>query len=124
MKYTRLYSGEDGFSHFEDITVEKNAKHYEKLDDNYKGTSFELFNAQHVIMGHIEQQAIDWHHPPCARLLVIYLNGYIEMEVSNGEIRRFGPGDSCLIEDALGKGHLTRITESEGLRYYAIPLKD
>ena len=54
------------------------------------------------------------HNAP-KRLLIIQLNGTIEVEVSDGEIRRFGPGSAVLVEDTTGKGHLTR-NVSQGVR--------
>ncbi len=119
MKYTRLYTGQDNHSHFEEVDV----RNKQPVDNALIGEAYYLFDPKEVMMGHINQQVIDWHHPP-GRVFVIYLEGYIEMEVSSGEMRRFGPGDTCLIEDSVGAGHLTRITESEGLRYIMISLAE
>lgn len=124
MKYTRLYAGDDGHSHFEEVVVEDVHPLHEAPHQDVKGVSYYLANASKLMIGHIEQQNIDWHHPPSKKVLAVYLSGYIEMEVSSGDMRRFGPGDFCLIEDDIGKGHITRITESEGLRYIVIFLED
>jgi hypothetical protein len=32
----------------------------------------------------------------------------VEVEASDGEVRRFGPGEAVLVEDTGGKGHITR----------------
>ncbi len=42
-------------------------------------------------------------------VILFYLNGEIEAEVSDGEVRRFGPGSITLVEDMLGKGHASRV---------------
>ena len=42
------------------------------------------------------------------RQLIIHLAGEAEVEVSDGEVRRFGPGSVMLVEDVSGKGHRTR----------------
>jgi quercetin dioxygenase-like cupin family protein len=36
------------------------------------------------------------------------MSGSVEMETSDGTVRRLTPGDLILLEDTSGKGHLTR----------------
>ena len=40
---------------------------------------------------------------------MLYLAGEIEVEASDGEVRRFGPGSVTLVEDTTGKGHRSRV---------------
>jgi hypothetical protein len=54
----------------------------------------------------------DWHPAPF-RQLQIPVSGEVEAQVSDGEVRRFGPGMAVLLEDATGKGHVSR-TVGEG----------
>jgi hypothetical protein len=49
----------------------------------------------------------DWHPSP-ERQFFFQLAGEIETEVSDGEVRRFGPGSIHLLDDVEGKGHITR----------------
>jgi len=58
------------------------------------------------------------------RQFVIVLFGELEVEVSDGEKRRFEPGGICLVEDTAGKGHISRVTCK--IRCYAavVPLGD
>jgi len=37
----------------------------------------------------------------------VHLEGTVEVEASDGERRRFGPGDVVLVEDVSGRGHVT-----------------
>lgn len=46
-------------------------------------------------------------HPAPARQWVIMLRGVIEVTTSQGETRRFGPGDLLLAADTDGRGHQT-----------------
>jgi quercetin dioxygenase-like cupin family protein len=46
-------------------------------------------------------------HPAPRRQWVIMLRGAIEVEVSDGTRRRFGPGDLVLAADTSGSGHVT-----------------
>jgi hypothetical protein len=46
------------------------------------------------------------------------------VEVSDGEIRRFGPGDVTLVEDVTGKGHITRSLGGGERMTLVAPLRD
>lgn len=63
----------------------------------------------------------DWHPAP-ARQLVVLLDGEIEIEVGDGEIRRFGGGEILLLEDTTGRGHRTRNLGAVPRRSLFVPL--
>lgn len=107
MKITRLYTGKDGESHFEEIEVE-----IENLQPG-EGIIFRCAPPTHVQ---------DWHPAP-RRQYVITLSGQGEIETGNGTKRRFGPGDIILADDTTGRGHTTRVVGNEPRVYIAIPLK-
>lgn len=46
-------------------------------------------------------------HPAPRRQWVVPLRGTLEVQVSNGERRRFAPGDLVFVADTTGEGHLT-----------------
>lgn len=56
----------------------------------------------------------NWHPAPRRQWFII-LAGRWEVTVSDGEVRRFGPGTVLLVEDTTGKGHITQITGEEAL---------
>lgn len=68
--------------------------------------------------GHI----LDWHPAP-RRQYVMTLSGQGEIEIGDGTVRRFGPGDVMLAEDVTGRGHITRVVGSQPRVYVTIPLK-
>lgn len=107
MKITRLYTGKDGESHFEEIEVE-----IENLQPG-EGIIFRRAPPSHVQ---------DWHPAP-RRQYVITLSGQGEIETGDGTKRRFGPGDIILADDTTGRGHITRVVGNEPRVYIAIPLK-
>ena len=47
-------------------------------------------------------------HTPPGRLLAIWLDGEVEFETSDGEVRRVTAGKAVLVEDTHGKGHISR----------------
>ena len=107
MKITRLFTGKDGHSHFEEIEVE-----FEKIQPG-EGIIF-----RNAPPGPVQ----DWHPAP-RRQYVITLSGQGEIEISDGTKRRFGPGDVMLADDLTGRGHITRVAGNVPRLYAAIPLK-
>lgn len=102
MKYTRIYSDASGETHLEDVTPEmKRADHSSMISEMIaaKGVIFRETNGA--------QYFVDWHNAP-RRQFVVNLSGEVEITVSDGEKRRFGPGTILLAEDVTGKGHISR----------------
>lgn len=115
MKIVRLYSGADGESHFEELNVP-----FERVGDA-EATPLQAATGvgfRRAPAGHVQ----DWHPAP-RRQYVITLSGQVEIEVGDGTVRRFGPGDVMLAEDLTGRGHITRVTGTQPRGYVAIPLK-
>ena len=100
MKLTRIFTGEDKQSHFEDLEVPLAAARY--------GSMSEVVPAIGVIFRETPAGgALDFHPAP-RRQLVVTLSGVGEVECGDGSRRRFGPGDVMLAEDTTGQGHITR----------------
>jgi hypothetical protein len=98
IKITRMYSGADGESHFEDIKVSlKVVNDVLRFSDTEKATGVIFSEVR------IEKQP-NWHNAP-RRQYVIALQGEHEVEVGDGTRRRFKPGDVLLAEDTTGRGH-------------------
>ena len=106
MKATRVYTGDDGRSHLEDLDIPLAPGRYGELSElvPVKGVMFRL-----TPVG----AALDFHNAP-QRQFVITLEGVVEIECGDGATRRFGPGGILLADDTTGQGHITR--EIEGPR--------
>jgi hypothetical protein len=112
MAIVRLYSGEDGQSHLEDLDP---ADHPELLTlQRASGVVFKVDPPNHFV---------DWHNAP-KRQWVITLMGEYEIGLGDGSVRRFGPGTASLAEDMAGKGHTTRIVSPEGRLYLTVALAE
>jgi len=107
MKVTRVYTGRDGQSHFDEMEVE-----IVKLQPG-EGIIF-----RHAPAGDFH----DWHRSP-RRQYVINLSGQSEIEISDGTKRRFGPGDIFLIDDTTDRGHLLRAIGNQPRVFVTIPVK-
>ena len=65
----------------------------------------------------------DWHPTP-HKQFVFVLGGAIEIEVADGEVRRFSIGDIILLEDVSGKGHDTRVVSEEPALFAIVALPE
>src|SRR5262245_7897718 len=54
-----------------------------------------------------DMRPVGWHTVP-ERVLTVRLDGSVEYETSDGEVRHVPPGGFVLVEDTHGKGHLSR----------------
>ncbi len=106
MKYTRMYTGADGLSHFQDVDVPlSGGKGGQHLSELFKasGVIFRVTGADYDY---------DWHNAP-RRQFVVNLEGSVEIVASDGTTRRFGPGEILLAEDTTGKGHISRAVNGQ-----------
>ena len=105
--YTRLYSDEQGESHFADVEIELASSDYAPPAPPLSLSAFT--NAKEI--GFMQAPAgwsSDWH-PSSARNFFVVLSGEWEVTASDGETRRFGTGSVLLVEDVDGKGHRSRV---------------
>ena len=106
MKVTRLYTGFDDESHFEDIDIPLNAT-------GGADRRSELKKATGIILRETSgEYDLDWHNAP-RRQFVINLEGQVEITVGDGTVRRLGPGDILLAEDTTGRGHISRAVDNK-----------
>lgn len=97
MAFFRLYSGNDGESHIEE------------LDLASQPDLTSLHGAKGVVFRSVEAGYFsDWHTAP-RRQYIITLSGAAEIGLGDGTIHRLGPGDVNMAEDLTGHGHTTRV---------------
>ncbi|MDY7101748.1 MAG: hypothetical protein S0880_11220 [Actinomycetota bacterium] len=114
---TRMFTGEDGRSHFEDVDID--------LDDRgpagrisppwpASGVQFRMVS---------DDYHLDFHTAP-RRQLIVNLTGSVEIELGDGTTRVFGPGSMVLAEDTTGEGHISRNVDGEPRTCLFIHLPD
>jgi hypothetical protein len=122
VRITRIWTDDAGTSHFDDHEVELDPVDYAPpappldVSDPLPAERAILFEFPVAWFG-------DWHPSP-HRQLYLNLGGRLEVEVGDGEIRRFGPGDVVLLEDLAGSGHVTRVVGDETSRGVFVQLTD
>jgi hypothetical protein len=106
MKVTRIYTGDDDRSHFEDLDV--------PLTTSAAGRVSSLVPAEGLFFREPEGSGasdfLDYHRAP-RRQFVIHLAGRVEIETGDGDTRQFGVGDILLADDTTGQGHISRGVE-------------
>lgn len=116
MRITRLYTGDDGISHFEDVDVD--------LEDyGEMGQMSGLWRGPGVIFRQVDgDYDLDFHVAP-RRQLVVNLTGAVEIDTGQ-EARIFDAGSIMLAEDTTGKGHISRNVDGRPRSCLFIPLAD
>ena len=105
MKVTRIFTGDDGRSYFEDLEI-PSANLGPPLgiisDSLVSHSTFFRFAGADG-----EEDVYDYHCAP-QRQFVILLKGAVEIETGDGTTRQFGVGDVLLADDTTGEGHISR----------------
>ena len=122
MQYVRIYADADGESHFEDVTLPMQAVDFAPPAPPINVSTFAPA-ATYGFIGSPPGWYGDWHPTP-RRQMIFYLAGEVEAEVSDGEVRRFGPGSITLVEDTAGKGHTSRVVGTAAVLLTVVQLPD
>jgi len=103
MLLTRVFTGADGESHFEDLDIPLDASGLGAMSSRVATTGAWFRETPGSLV-------LDYHPAP-RRQFVIFLAGIVELDCGNGEVRRFAPGDVLLADDTTGRGHVSRDVE-------------
>ena len=122
MKYTRIYADANGESHFEDVEIQ-----FQQVDFAPPAPPVNLSPFSPATQYGLFAVSTDWYgdwHPTPQRQIFFSLSGEVEVEVGDGEVRRFGPGSITLLEDTTGKGHRTRVVGMDDVLLAVVQLPD
>ncbi len=114
MLVTRIYSGADGRSHFEELDL--------PLTVSDAGALSTKIPVESIFFRDTSQAGPDvWgFHVAPRRQFVIHVVGRTEIEVGSGVKRAFGPGDVLLADDQTGQGHISREIEAPRFQVFAV----
>ena len=107
MRCLRIYATPDGESHCGEIDIP--TSEYRVVAD---AVPFEVsadYPASSICLVRIPaaMREVGYHTVP-ERVLTVRLDGSVEYETSDGEVRHVGAGSFVLVEDTHGKGHISR----------------
>jgi quercetin dioxygenase-like cupin family protein len=115
IRLVRLFTGDDGQSHFTDGNVPwttQGAVNAVSAKEAVAEISFEETAAG---------SSLDWHNAPC-RQYVITLSGTIVFATRSGATFILRPGDVLLAEDTTGGGHRWRLVDDQPWRRVYVTL--
>src|ERR1700676_5207231 len=107
MRYLRIYATPDGESHFGEVDIAMTMTPAFPNEAPFELSAY--YPASRIRFAHIPPgvRQAGFHTPPEPRS-PIWLDGRMEFETSDGEVRPFPAGKAGLVEDTHGKGHISR----------------
>jgi hypothetical protein len=114
--FIRLYTGDDGESHFEEVGL--GYQPHLPLSERTAPEPAETI----LFARHMPGYFMDWHPAP-RRQYVVFLAGQNEITVGDGTKLVFGAGDVLLAEDMKGR-HTVRVIGDEPRLSLTVPLRD
>ena len=105
MKVTRIYTGDDNRSHFEDIEID--------IAPSKSGLISEILPATGIVFRETGSDYNYNFHPAPRRQYVINLDAAVEITVGSGEKRILEQGAVFLAEDTTGQGHISRAVDGK-----------
>ena len=112
MKIIRVYSGDDGESHFEDVTPEEMAGIVNRVGPG------------DITLGLRPSPSFSDYHNAPRRQYVVNLSGTAEVECAEGYKVQMEPGDILVAEDLEGHGHIARSLGDTPRASLAVPLAE
>lgn len=106
MQVTRIYTGDDGQSHFEDVQIDLQSS-------GVAGLMSEPVTCNSVIFRETGPDYDLGFHPAPRRQYVVNLTGRVEIQIGSGEKRILGAGEILLAEDTSGQGHKSKAVGDE-----------
>jgi hypothetical protein len=126
MKVSRLYEGDDGQSHWDEIEVSmgpQDGGNPNRSISTSHATFSELIGAKAIQFITVPADSVsDWHNTP-RRQFVVLLEGWVDLETGDGKKRHFDPGEVFVAEDLTGQGHRSD-TGPEGRTFMVVPIDD
>jgi hypothetical protein len=107
MRCLRIYATPDGESHFGEVHIGMTVAPLFPNEAPLELSAY--YPASRVRFVHIPAGMVEagFHTPP-GRALAVWLDGHVEFETSDGEVRRVTAGNAVVVDDTHGKGHISR----------------
>ncbi len=120
--YHRVFADAQGGSHLDTVTVEQRlataappaAPFYVSADG--PASMYRFYSFEPGWIGEL--------HPAPTRQFLALMSGAVEVETTDGTIRRLGPGDLVLLEDTSGRGHVTRNIGDGYATFLVVPVPE
>ena len=114
MLVTRIYTGDDGQSHFEELDLPMGLS-----ENGAMSTKIPLESMFFRDTTEAGMEVWEFHVAP-RRQFAIHVIGQTEIEIGDGTKRTFGPGDVLLADDQTGQGHISRQVGGPRFQVFAV----
>lgn len=114
MNCLRIFATPDGASHFDEVEIPLQGRSIFAgavpfgISASYPASRIRFTRIPAGI------REVAWHTVP-ERVLTVRLNGAVDYETSDGEVRHVSAGSFVLVEDTHGKGHISRHSPDDGV---------
>ena len=109
MKVTRFFTTKEGGSAFDEVDIPVTMSSTDGWGNHLRFS--EAFASPSVRIFEVPKGAFqDWHNAP-TRQLCIMLKGVWEIGTTDGDERRWGPGEVFMPDTVTGRGHTSRVVE-------------
>jgi len=105
--YSRLVPTADGGSRFDEVSIPFELKNFAP-----PAQPFSVSPLSEAIECGFLHLPVGWYgemHPSPIRMWIFVLQGSMRFEASNGDTREIRPGSALLLEDTVGRGHVSRV---------------
>ena len=122
MNYVEIYADDEGVSHFRDVSIEltEGVVAPPALPLNLS----EFQPASDVGFITIPSGWVGgWHQPPTDGYIIV-LAGEVQIEVGDGQVRRFPQGSVWLHKDRKGRGHNSSVTSATEAKLVMVKFPD
>ena len=117
MRVVRVFTGDDGESHFEDVDIELDSQ-------GGIGRLSKLIRGAGVMFREVSgDYDLDFHTAP-RRQFVVNLRGSVDITIGGGETRRLDSGDILLAEDTTGHGHKSCAVDGQPRTCLFVPIDE
>jgi hypothetical protein len=106
-QYSRLLPTSDGGSRFDEVSISFELKNFAPPAQSFSVSA--LGEATQCGFLHLP---VGWYgemHPSPIRMWIFVLQGRMKFEASNGDAREISPGSALLLEDTVGRGHVSSV---------------
>jgi hypothetical protein len=121
MRCLRIYATGDGESRFGEVDIPTMNVPLFPNEAPFGVSAYYLASRVRFVHVPAGVREAGWHTAP-GRVLAVWLDGVVEFETSDDEIKRVSAGGFVLVEDTHGKGHVSRHpVEGQGLILITLP---
>ena len=122
LSFSRLVPESDGGSRFESIAIPVTLQQFAPPAQPFSVSAL----SPATQCGFLQLPA-GWAgemHPSPIRMWIFVLEGEMLFEASNGDARSIAPGSALLLEDTVGRGHVSRVVGERGATLAVVRLPE